>query len=71
MEFSEREITYTGTWCYPVTDWPRIIELIGRRGLPVEKVVSSQIAMDDIVAKGFEELVSPTGNETKVLVRGF
>ena len=71
MELSEREITYTGTWCYPVTDWPRIIDLIGRRGLPVEKVVSSQIAMEDIVAKGFEELVSPTGNETKVLVRGY
>jgi (R,R)-butanediol dehydrogenase/meso-butanediol dehydrogenase/diacetyl reductase len=70
MELAEREITYTGTWCYPVTDWPRIIDLIGRRNLPVEKVVSSKINMDDIVAKGFEELVSPTGNETKVLVRG-
>jgi (R,R)-butanediol dehydrogenase/meso-butanediol dehydrogenase/diacetyl reductase len=70
MELAEREITYTGTWCYPVTDWPRIIGLIGRRGLPVEKVVSSKINMDDIVSKGFEELVSPTGTETKVLVRG-
>jgi hypothetical protein len=39
--------------------------------LTVEKVVSSQITMDDIVTKGFEELVSPTGNETKVLVRGY
>ena len=70
MELAEREITYTGTWCYPVTDWPRIIGLIGRRGLPVETVVSSKINMDDIVSKGFEELVSPTGTETKVLVRG-
>ncbi len=71
MAIAEREITYTGTWCYPVTDWPRIIDLIGRRGLPVEKVVSDKINMDDIVEKGFETLLSPTGDRIKVLVRGF
>jgi len=71
MILSERELTYTGTWCYPVTDWPRIIDLIGRRGLPVEKVLSDKINMDDIVEKGFETLLSPTGDRIKVLVRGF
>ena len=29
MVLSERDITLRGTWCYPVTDWPRIIDLIG------------------------------------------
>jgi (R,R)-butanediol dehydrogenase/meso-butanediol dehydrogenase/diacetyl reductase len=68
MVLSEHDITLAGTWCYPVTDWPRIIGLVGSGRLPVDKVVSDQIAMDDIVAKGFETLLSPTGDQVKVLV---
>ena len=52
-----------------MTDWPRIIDLIGNKGLPVEKVVSAKISMHDIVGKGFEELLSPTGEMAKVLVQ--
>lgn len=68
MVLSEHDITLAGTWCYPVTDWPRIIGLVAGGRLPVDKVVSDQIAMDDIVAKGFETLLSPTGDQVKVLV---
>jgi (R,R)-butanediol dehydrogenase/meso-butanediol dehydrogenase/diacetyl reductase len=68
MQLSEHDITLAGTWCYPVTDWPRIIDLISRGRYPVEKVVSAQISMDDIVEKGFETLLSPTGDQVKVLV---
>jgi (R,R)-butanediol dehydrogenase / meso-butanediol dehydrogenase / diacetyl reductase len=69
MVLSERDITLRGTWCYPVTDWPRIIDLIGRGRMDVEKVVSAKIDMADIVEKGFETLLSPTGDQIKVLVR--
>lgn len=69
MVLSEFDITLRGTWCYPVYDWPRIIDLIGNKGLPVEKVVSAQIGMDDLVAKGFDVLISPTGEMAKVLVQ--
>jgi (R,R)-butanediol dehydrogenase/meso-butanediol dehydrogenase/diacetyl reductase len=69
MILSEFDITLRGTWCYPVTDWPRIIDLIGNKGLPVEKVVSAKISMHDIVEKGFETLLSPTGEMAKVLVQ--
>jgi (R,R)-butanediol dehydrogenase/meso-butanediol dehydrogenase/diacetyl reductase len=68
MVLSEHDITLAGTWCYPVTDWPRIIGLVASGRLPVDKVVSDQIGMDDIVAKGFETLLSPTGDQVKVLV---
>jgi len=68
MQISLREITYNGTWCYPLNDWPRVIDLISRRGLPVEKVVTARIDVDDIVEKGFETLLSPTGEQVKVLV---
>jgi (R,R)-butanediol dehydrogenase/meso-butanediol dehydrogenase/diacetyl reductase len=68
MKLSEHDITLTGTWCYPVTDWPRIVDLIGRRGLPVEKVVTAQVPMEDVVAKGFEVLLDPAGDQVKVLI---
>lgn len=68
MVLSEHDITLSGTWCYPVSDFPRIISLIASGRFPVEKVVSAQIAIDDIVEKGFETLLSPTGDQVKVLV---
>jgi (R,R)-butanediol dehydrogenase/meso-butanediol dehydrogenase/diacetyl reductase len=68
MVLSEHDITLSGTWCYPVTDFPRIISLIASGRYPVEKVVSAQIAMDDIVEKGFETLLNPAGDQVKVLV---
>ena len=49
MKLSEHDITLAGTWCYPVTDWPRIIDLIARGRLPVEKVVTAQVPMADVV----------------------
>ena len=68
MKLSEHDIALVGTWCYPVTDWPRIIGLIARGRLPVEKVVTAQVPMADIVDRGFEVLLSPTGDQVKVLI---
>jgi (R,R)-butanediol dehydrogenase/meso-butanediol dehydrogenase/diacetyl reductase len=68
MQISLREVTYNGTWCYPLHDWPRVIDLIARRGLPVQKVVTAEIGIADLVEKGFETLLSPTGDQVKVLV---
>ena len=68
MTLSAHDITLAGTWCYPVTDWPRIIDLIARGRLPVEKVVTAQVPMADVVERGFEVLLSPTGDQVKVLV---
>jgi (R,R)-butanediol dehydrogenase/meso-butanediol dehydrogenase/diacetyl reductase len=68
MVLAQRDITLVGTWCYPVTDFPRIVGLIGSGRCPVDKVVSTRIAIDDIVEKGFEALLSPTGDQVKVLV---
>jgi (R,R)-butanediol dehydrogenase/meso-butanediol dehydrogenase/diacetyl reductase len=68
MVLAQRDIALVGTWCYPVTDFPRIVGLIASGRCPVEKVVSAKIAIDDIVEKGFETLLSPTGDQVKVLV---
>ncbi|MGN6444837.1 2,3-butanediol dehydrogenase [Amnibacterium sp.] len=68
MVLSEHDITLTGTWCYPVFDFPRIVDLIARGRYPVEKVVTGRVPMADIVEKGFETLLSPTGDQVKVLI---
>jgi (R,R)-butanediol dehydrogenase/meso-butanediol dehydrogenase/diacetyl reductase len=68
MVLAEHDITLAGTWCYPVTDWPRIIGLIAGGRLPVEKVVTAEIAMADVVDQGFETLLSPVGDQVKILV---
>jgi (R,R)-butanediol dehydrogenase/meso-butanediol dehydrogenase/diacetyl reductase len=68
MVLSEHDITLAGTWCYPVTDFPRIVSLIAAGRYPVEKVVSAQIPIEDIVSEGFQSLLDPAGTQTKVLV---
>jgi len=68
MVLSEHDITLAGTWCYPVTDFPRVVSLIASGRYPVEKVVSAQIPIDDIVERGFETLLDPAGDQVKVLV---
>lgn len=35
----------------------------------MEKVVTAQIEMTDVVEQGFETLLSPVGDQVKVLVR--
>lgn len=68
MVLSEHDITLAGTWCYPVTDWPRIIGLVASGRYPVEKVVTAQVPVRDVVARGFDVLLSPTGDQVKVLI---
>jgi (R,R)-butanediol dehydrogenase/meso-butanediol dehydrogenase/diacetyl reductase len=36
---------------------------------PIEKVVTATIDIDDVVAKGFEVLTNPNGDQMKVLVK--
>ena len=68
MVLSEHDVTLAGTWCYPVSDWPRIIGLISSGRYPVEKIVTAQIGMDDVVPSGFSTLLDPSGDQVKVLV---
>jgi (R,R)-butanediol dehydrogenase/meso-butanediol dehydrogenase/diacetyl reductase len=68
MALSEKDLSLIGSWCYRITDWPRIIRLAASGKYPVERVVTSQIALDDVVTAGFDVLVDPAGNQLKVLV---
>jgi (R,R)-butanediol dehydrogenase / meso-butanediol dehydrogenase / diacetyl reductase len=68
MNLSNRDLSLIGTWCYPVTDWPRIIALVASGRFPVEKALSDVIPVDDIVSRGFDRLLDPNGDAQKILV---
>jgi (R,R)-butanediol dehydrogenase/meso-butanediol dehydrogenase/diacetyl reductase len=65
--WAAKDITIEGTWCYAVTDWPRVIRLIARGRYPVEQIVTAQLALEDVVVRGFDRLIDPQGDQVKVL----
>jgi len=69
MALSEKDLTLYGSWCWNMTDWPRIIRLIATGQYPVAKAVTAEIPLEDVVDRGFEKLIDPQGDELKVLVR--
>lgn len=69
MLWALKDISIEATWCYPVQIWPRMARLIASGAFPVEKVITARIDAADVVAKGFEALLDPSGNNLKILVR--
>jgi (R,R)-butanediol dehydrogenase/meso-butanediol dehydrogenase/diacetyl reductase len=63
-----KDLTLIGTWCYPVTDFPRVAGLIASGRLPVERVVSSVVPLEQAVPGGFEPLITRGSGEVKVLI---
>lgn len=69
MALSEKDLTLFGSWCFNITDWPRIIRMVASGRYPVAKAVTAQIPLDDVVTKGFDTLIDPQGDQLKVLIR--
>ncbi|MBL1214256.1 MAG: 2,3-butanediol dehydrogenase [Ignavibacteriae bacterium] len=61
-----RELTIKGTAAYR-NIFPQVIALINSGRLPVEKLITSIISLDEIVEKGFEALTKDP-SEVKILV---
>lgn len=61
-----RELTIIGTAAYR-NIFPQTIALISSGRLPVEKLITSVISLDDVVEKGFEALTKDP-SEVKILV---
>jgi (R,R)-butanediol dehydrogenase/meso-butanediol dehydrogenase/diacetyl reductase len=68
MKLSENELTLYGSWCFKITDWPRVIRLVSRGAYPITKALTSVIKLDDVVTAGFDALVDPQSSEMKILV---
>lgn len=68
MLLANRDISLHGSWCWYLTDWPRVIRLVASGKYPVGKAVTSVINLPDVVKSGFDVLVDPSGDQLKVLV---
>jgi (R,R)-butanediol dehydrogenase/meso-butanediol dehydrogenase/diacetyl reductase len=67
MLWSLNDLSIIGTWCYWVYDFDRIAAQIGAGTLPVERVITSTVGLDD-APDAFERLASGAADEIKVLV---
>src|SRR5262249_25262579 len=67
MLWSLNDLTIVGTWCYWVYEFDRVAAQIASGSLPVERVITSNVALDD-APDAFERLVSGTADEIKILV---
>lgn len=67
FELALREVTLVGTWCYPVTDWPRIIALVASGKMNGSAAVTATVGIEATVS-GFERLIDPTGGDVKILI---
>lgn len=64
-----KDITLEGSWCYETTMWPRVIALVASGKLPVERVISDRIRLEDAVSRGFDVLTAPGSAALKILIK--
>ena len=67
MLWSLNDLTIVGTWCYWVYDFDRIAAQIAAGDLPVERVITSNVALEEAPG-AFARLASGSADEIKVLV---
>jgi (R,R)-butanediol dehydrogenase/meso-butanediol dehydrogenase/diacetyl reductase len=58
----------TGTLAYTIDDFARVAKLLASGALKAKPLITGRIKIDDIVTKGFEELVNHKENNIKILV---
>jgi (R,R)-butanediol dehydrogenase/meso-butanediol dehydrogenase/diacetyl reductase len=67
MLWSLNDLSIIGTWCYWVHDFDRIAAQIAAGSLPVERVITSNVGVDE-APDAFARLASGAADEIKVLV---
>jgi len=67
MLWALNDLTIVGTWCYWVYDFDRIAAQIAAGDLPVERVVTRTIGLDE-APEAFAELASGSTDEIKMLI---
>jgi len=67
MLWALNDLTILGSWCYGVNDWPRVAAQIAAGRLPVERVVTGHLAIED-AESGFERLTTDSPQDMKLLI---
>ena len=66
---AQKDIGVDARWCFEVKTWPRVVSMIEAAVYAAEKVVTAEIAADNIFSEGFERLLDPAGSHLRILVR--
>lgn len=61
-------LSIVGSVGYPLRCWPEVMAEVASGTLPIDRVMTGRVAMEDAVAGGFERLLDPAGDEIKILV---
>ena len=68
LPFIRSQILIQGIYAWQSGDFELAIDLIARKMIDPEPIVTSIIPLDDIVEKGFKEAIKPDTKEIKILV---
>lgn len=63
-----KQASLVGSWCWPVTGWDRTARLIAEGKLPVEKLITASIRLENLVEDGIEALLEPQAMHQKILI---
>jgi (R,R)-butanediol dehydrogenase/meso-butanediol dehydrogenase/diacetyl reductase len=63
-----KDLTICGTWSFKFYDAPRFLKQVASGKLPIERIITSRIPIEDVVPRGIEVLADPTADQVKVLV---
>lgn len=68
--WAHKDLNLVGLWCYNITDFQNILELMGTGQLPaIERIVTKVIPIEDVVTGGFDQLTNDKdGTEVKIQV---
>ncbi|KEF60851.1 uncharacterized protein A1O9_02413 [Exophiala aquamarina CBS 119918] len=67
--FFRKELRILSSCCYNREDFREVMEMMGDGTFQgYEKMITSRISLDDVVAKGFEELVARKDDHVKILI---
>jgi (R,R)-butanediol dehydrogenase/meso-butanediol dehydrogenase/diacetyl reductase len=63
-----RGLTVVGSVGFPVRCWPELMDEVASGALPIDRVMTGRVTMENAVADGFERLLDPSGDAIKILI---
>jgi (R,R)-butanediol dehydrogenase / meso-butanediol dehydrogenase / diacetyl reductase len=65
----EKGLRLIGCWGNDITLGPRLVSMIARGLLPVEKIVTGRVRLEEAVARGFDALATKGNDHLKILIQ--
>jgi len=63
-----RGLTIVGSVGYPLGCWPELMDAVASGALPIDRVMTGQVTIENAVSDGFEPLLDPSGDAIKILI---